>query len=213
MKLFQREEMPELQNGSTVEPVNAEFWLGIVFSHDLGAALAILSSPCRQRFYIRPSRIVLGGTQRLVGHSKVTFLESSSRESCGCVGQGQALRHWEVSAFVLLLELLRAVPSQGLELLGALGAILRQMPLFLLTFEQSGECSGCQWGEIQLAQSWIRTPVWCKEWGISVLWNAGNCNISKYFCNISHKQWGFKLYLKRLDKLEALIHPTEIKAL
>lgn len=37
--------MPELQNGSTVEPVNAEFGLAVVFSHDLGEALGILSSP------------------------------------------------------------------------------------------------------------------------------------------------------------------------
>lgn len=35
--------------------------------------------------------------------------------------QEQALSHWDVSAFLLLLKLLRAVPSQGLELLEAPG--------------------------------------------------------------------------------------------
>lgn len=112
--------MPELQNGSTVEPVNAEFWLAVVFSHDLGEALGILSSPLRCQTIVRVCTL---GQAKFFGgdaktgvfrcNSKGTFLEATLKESCDCVDQ--VLSHWDVFAFVLLLKLIRAVPSQEAE--------------------------------------------------------------------------------------------------
>lgn len=113
--------MPELQNGTTVESVSAEFWLAVVFSHDLGAALGILSSPlgCQtiDRYFTLGQAEFFSGhinTGVFRGNSKGTFLESTWKESCGCVGQEQALSHWEVFAFVLLLKPVRTLPSQEL---------------------------------------------------------------------------------------------------
>lgn len=118
--------MPELQNGSTVEPVNAEFWLAVVFSHDLGAALGILSSPLGcltivRVFTLGQAEFFLGGHRYWIfrGNRKGTFVESTLKESC--VDQEQARSHWDVFAFVLLLKPIRAVPSRGVELLEAPG--------------------------------------------------------------------------------------------
>lgn len=77
-----------------------------------------------QSFYIRPSKI-FGGEDTKTGvfrcNSKGTFLEAALKESCDCADQEQALSHWDMFAFVLLLKPIRAVPSQGVELLEAPG--------------------------------------------------------------------------------------------
>lgn len=85
------------------------------------------------------------------------------------------------------------------------------MPLFLLTFYQAGECSGCQWGIIQLAQDTIQSAcvsnealLCCEMLGI-----IASINISVVFLINSGD---FELSLNRLNELEALAHPTEIKA-
>lgn len=85
------------------------------------------------------------------------------------------------------------------------------MPLFLLTFYQSGECSGCLWRIIQLAQDTIQSAcvsnealLCCEMQGIIT-----SVNISVVFLTNSG---GLKLCLNRLNELEALAHPTEITA-
>lgn len=178
--------MPELQNGSTVEPVNAEFWLAVVFSHDLGAALGILSSPLRCQTIVRDftfgqAEFFRGKDWWVQGQQQRDISGVHFKGKLGLCGSGAG---WDVLAFVLLLKAVRAVPSQGFELLELPGCSGNNLKANATLLFDILPVWGMQWVSVQLAQCWTRTRFrvyLCKYWGTSVLWNAENYNISKYF--------------------------------